>query len=389
MISQICKWIVFKCIYPFVYFVGSRRRIDSKKIVFVESHGDRISDDFKLLFEETQMQGYKPFVHYLRISESAWSRIIVRTVRMIWNISTAKCVFLNESNSAFGAFDLRKDTQLVQLWHACGAFKRWGYSVAEKSFGDSKQTLDRYSGHRNYTLVSVSGEAVRWAYEEAFGLQDKPDVVKALGVSRTDVYFQDERQQKAYATLQVYDKDILSNKLRGRKVILYAPTFRGNIRGAKSPDQLDLKELSQLQAEYVILVKQHPFVKEKYNIPEEFSDFCIEVKDELSIEELLMVSDICITDYSSIVFEYSLMKKPIIFFAYDLEEYYDERGFYYPYEEFVPGPILKNTHEIVAKIQQLDKYDMDRLEEFSKQYMSGCDGHSTKRIMEYVLVTGG
>ncbi len=389
MISQICKWIVFKCIYPFVYFVGSRRRIDSKKIVFVESHGDRISDDFKLLFEETRMQGYKPFVHYLRISESAWSRIIVRTVRMIWNISTAKCVFLNESNSAFGAFDLRKDTQLVQLWHACGAFKRWGYSVAEKSFGDSKETLDRYSGHRNYTLVSVSGEAVRWAYEEAFGLQDKPDVVKALGVSRTDVYFQDERQQKAYATLQVYDKDILSNKLRGRKVILYAPTFRGNIRGAKSPDQLDLKELSQLQAEYVILVKQHPFVKEKYNIPEEFSDFCIEVKDELSIEELLMVSDICITDYSSIVFEYSLMKKPIFFFAYDLEEYYDERGFYYPYEEFVPGPILKNTYEIVAKIQQLDKYDMDRLEEFSKQYMSGCDGHSTKRIMEYVLVTGG
>ena len=96
MISQICKWIVFKCIYPFVYFVGSRRRIDSKKIVFVESHGDRISDDFKLLFEETQMQGYKPFVHYLRISESAWSRIIVRTVRMIWNISTAKCVFLKK-----------------------------------------------------------------------------------------------------------------------------------------------------------------------------------------------------------------------------------------------------------------------------------------------------
>ena len=383
MISRICKWIVFKCIYPFVYFIGSRRKIDSKRILFVENHREKVSDDYCLLLAACEKQGYTVQVHYLKVSSSSWFEIIRRTIGMIWDMSIAVCVFLNESNSAFGAFRLRKETQLVQLWHACGAFKRWGYSVADKSFGDDKKTLDKYSGHRNYTLVSVSGEEVCWAYEEAFGLQEKPGVVQALGVSRTDVYFSKERKQQAYDALQKYDQNILGGKLQGRKIILYAPTFRGDIRGAKSPDQLDLQELSQLQREYVVLVKQHPFVKDAFVIPQIYSDFCVEVRDELSIEELLIVSDVCVTDYSSIVFEYSLMKKPILFFAYDLDEYYDERGFYYPYEKFVPGPIVKSTEALVEHIKQT--YDFKRIEAFAAQYMSGCDGRSTERIMQYVL----
>lgn len=385
MISRICKWIVFKCIYPLVYFTGRCRRVDNDRIIFVETHGDTLSDNYGMLFQEFVNRGYQPQVYYLKVSASTWGKIIIETIRLIWDMSIAKCVFLNESNSAFGAFDLRKETQLVQLWHACGAFKRWGYSVAEKHFGDDKQTLDKYSGHRNYTLVSVSGEAVRWAYEEAFGLERVSDVVKALGVSRTDVFFSKERKMQAYDALQRYDRTELGDKLQERKVILYAPTFRGDIRGAKSPDKLDLDKLSDIRKEYVVLVKQHPFVKEPFAVPEEYRDFCVEVGSDLSTEELLMVSDVCVTDYSSIVFEYSLMKKPILFFAYDLDEYYDERGFYYPYEEFVPGPIVKTTEELVSCIKCLDDYDMDRLERFSQQYMSGCDGHSTERIVEYVL----
>ena len=351
-----------------------------KKVIFVENHANQMTDNFILLYNLVKQKNYNSSVHYLKISVSTWGEIILRTLVLIWDMSNAKCVFLNESNSVFGAFTLRKDTKLVQLWHACGAFKKWGYSVADKTFGDDKKTLDIYSGHRNYDLVSTSGKAVCWAYEEAFGLQKKMGIVKPLGVSRTDVYFSEDRKRQAYFRLK--DLDISKGN---RKVILYAPTFRGEIRDAKAPDKLNLEELYRLSKEYIVLIKQHPFIKKPIKIQEEYRDFCMEITDEMSIEDLLMVADICVTDYSSVVFEYALMEKPMIFFAYDLEEYYDERGFYYPYKSFVPGPIVKTTKELVDYIEKIEEFDMERIRVFRQKYMSGCDGHSTERILENVL----
>lgn len=386
MINRICKWIVFKCVYPIVYCLGRIRKTADKKILFVENHGEVLSDNYTLLYKAFQEKGYCIHVHYLKVATSSWGRIFLRTISLLWDMSNARCVFLNESNSVFGAFSLRKETKLIQLWHACGAFKKWGFSVADKSFGDDKENLIRYSGHKNYSLVAVSGKNVCWAYEEAFGLQKKPAVVQAVGVSRTDVYFSEERKRQAKARLQSFVLDRkLTGKLENRKIILYAPTFRGDIKGAKSPTALDLQELSVLQEEYVVFVKQHPFVQEEFPIPEAFRDFCIEIGQDLSIEDLIMLADVCVTDYSSIVFEYSLMCKPILFFAYDLKEYYDERGFYYPYEEFVPGPVVTTTGELVEKIETIETYDMGKVEQFAKAYMSGCDGHSTERILQYAL----
>jgi CDP-ribitol ribitolphosphotransferase len=133
------------------------------------------------------------------------------------------------------------------------------------------------------------------------------------------------------------------------------------------------------------LVKNHPFVKERLTIPEQCGNFCMEITDQMSIEDLLMVADVCVTDYSSIIFEYSLLQRPMLFFAYDLEDYYDERGFYYPYEEFVPGPIVRSTEELIQKVCELDTMDFGRLKDFLARYMSGCDGHSTERIAAYAL----
>lgn len=381
MIKKVCKWIVFKWVYPCCYYLGLWKKVDRKKVIFVENHQDNLSDNFKLLYDRLQQQGYDIHVHYLRVSSSGWKDIIFRTISLIRDMVTAGTVFISESNSVFGAFTIREDTKLVQLWHACGAFKKWGYSVADKSFGDDAKTLDMYSGHRNYDLVPVSGEAVCWAYEEAFGIANNLAVVKPLGVSRTDVYFDTDARKQAFR--KITQSDISVN---GRKIILYAPTFRGDIKGAKAPDALNLSRFYQeLHEEYILLVKQHPFVREAMDIPVEYADFCYDVTERFTIDQLIMTADICITDYSSIVFEYSLMQKPILFFAYDLEDYYDERGFYYPYESFVPGPIVRTTEELIDCIRQIDRFDIKKLETFRNQYMSGCDGHSTERIIENVF----
>lgn len=380
MVRSICKWLVFKLMYPICYFLSRLQPVKYKKIVFVENHADQLSDNFILLKKAFELKNYDISVHYLSVSSSGWGEIVLKSLRLIWDMGSARCVFLNESNSLFGAFTIRKETKLIQVWHACGAFKKWGFSVADKTFGDNQRELEKFPGHRNYNLVPVSGEAVCWAYEEAFGLKDKPGVVQALGVSRTDVYYDKDRIRQAYNRLRK-----LHFPMRGRKIILYAPTFRGDIRTAKAPAGLDFSKLSVLKDEYVVFLKQHPFVKEAVKIPENCGDFCFEITNELSTEELIMVSDICITDYSSVVFEYTLLKKPILFFAYDLEEYYDERGFYYPYEEFVPGPIVRTTEELIMEITRIDQYDLNRVEDFHKKYMSGCDGHATERIVQYAL----
>ena len=138
-----------------------------------------------------------------------------------------------------------------------------------------------------------------------------------------------------------------------------------------------------LGEEYVLVFKHHPFVKNRPVVPESLKDFAIDLTADMTIEELLMVSDVCISDYSSLVFEYSLFERPMLFFAYDLEEYYDWRGFYYDYAEMTPGPTCKTTEEMIDYIKNLDtRFDRQKVVDFKNKFMSACDGHATERILE-------
>ena len=143
MINRIVKWIVFKCIYPISYRMSALKPLRRRKVLFVENHQDTLSDNFLRLYKNLEEREYEIHVHFLKVAESGWKDIIIRTLRMIFDMADAKCVFISESNSVFGAFRLRKGTKLVQVWHACGAFKKWGFSVAEQSFGDDRKELMR------------------------------------------------------------------------------------------------------------------------------------------------------------------------------------------------------------------------------------------------------
>lgn len=111
----------------------------------------------------------------------------------------------------------------------------------------------------------------------------------------------------------------------------------------------------------------------------------MDVTTDLDIDKLLCVSDICISDYSSLIFEYSLFERPMIFYAYDLEDYFDWRGFYYNYDDLTPGPVVTETEEIIDYIQNLDtRFDKEQVHVFREKFMSACDGCATDRIMELV-----
>ena len=244
-------------------------------------------------------------------------------------------------------------------------------------FGDNAATLDKYPNYGNLSYVTVSSPEVVWAYEEAMNLPE--GIVIPAGISRTDLFYDKEfvnsRKEKLYEVMPL---------ARDKKVILYAPTFRGHVATAESPDEIDFARFSrELSEEYVLVCKHHPFVKEPPVIPEELSSFAMDVTPYLSIEDLLCCADICISDYSSLVFEYSLFEKPMIFYAYDYDDYCDWRGFYYDYSDFTPGPVVKTEDELLKAIRDVENnFDRQRVIAFKEKFMGSCDGHATERIIE-------
>ena len=375
--KKVGQILMFRIVFP----LGYKHYIKGKKAVFVEVRFDEITDSFRLVYDRMKADGFDIHEQFIEnIKPGKWG-YIKRCLRMLEDISDAHYVFLNDACNVTSCIPLRKGTKIYQLWHACGAFKKFGMSTAELIFGDNRKSLEKYPNYGNLSYVTVSSPEVIWAYEEAMNLKDTKTQVVATGVSRTDVFYDQHFIEQSKAA--VYS---VCPAAENKKIILYAPTFRGRVAKAESPDCLDIPAMKRaLGDEYVLLIKHHPFVKQPPVVPEDCADFAMDVTKSLEIDQLLCASDVCVSDYSSLIFEYSLFERPMIFFAYDLDDYFDWRGFYYNYDELTPGPVVQETEEIIDYIRHLDaRFDQAQVHAFKEKFMSSCDGHATDRIMALV-----
>lgn len=381
--KKVGQILMFRIVFPLGYkHYIKGKKIKREKAVFVEVRFDEITDSFRLAYDRMKADGFDVHEQFIEnIKPGKWG-YIKRCLRMLEDISDAHYVFLNDACNVTSCIPLRKGTKIYQLWHACGAFKKFGMSTAELIFGDNRKSLERYPNYGNLSYVTVSSPEVIWAYEEAMNLKDTKTQVVATGVSRTDVFYDQHFIEQSKAA--VYS---VCPAAENKKIILYAPTFRGRVAKAESPDCLDIPAMKRaLGDEYVLLIKHHPFVKQPPVVPEDCADFAMDVTKSLEIDQLLCASDVCVSDYSSLIFEYSLFERPMIFFAYDLDDYFDWRGFYYNYDELTPGPVVKETEEIIDYIRHLDtRFDQAQVHAFKEKFMSSCDGHATDRIMALVL----
>ena len=381
--KKVGQILMFRIVFPLGYkHYIKGKKIKRKKAVFVEVRFDEITDSFRLVYDRMKADGFDVHEQFIEnIKPGKWG-YIKRCLRMLEDISDANYVFLNDACNVTSCIPLRKGTKIYQLWHACGAFKKFGMSTAELIFGDNRKSLEKYPNYGNLSYVTVSSQEVIWAYEEAMNLKDTKTQVVATGVSRTDVFYDQHFIEQSKAA--VYS---VCPAAENKKIILYAPTFRGRVAKAESPDRSDIPAMKRaLGDEYVLLIKHHPFVKQPPVVPEDCADFAMDVTKSLEIDQLLCASDVCVSDYSSLIFEYSLFERPMIFFAYDLDDYFDWRGFYYNYDELTPGPVVKETEEIIDYIRHLDtRFDQAQVHAFKEKFMSSCDGHATDRIMALVL----
>jgi len=376
-LRRIRKHYRYKVYFPKVYSSYCTEPVQENKVLFLEMRFTKISNSFELIYKALEESGeYDLKCSYVQFNFIRGREFTQRVNEMLKELATAKYVFVDDASLILSSIPLRKETVAINLWHACGAFKKFGRSTAELKFGSSAATLDKYPNYGNLTHVTVSSPEVIWAYEEAMHLPK--GIVKATGVSRTDQFYDKEfvesRKQKLYEIMP---------EAKDKKVILYAPTFRGHVATASSPDRIDFERFCrELGNEYVIVCKHHPFVKNPPIIPEELQHFARDLTKYLSIEDLLCCADICISDYSSLVFEYSLFEKPMIFYAYDYDNYCDWRGFYYDYSEFTPGPVVQTEDELLNSIKNIDtQFDKQKVIDFKEKFMGSCDGHATERII--------
>ena len=376
------KFYTLKILYPSIYKKYSKQPVKEDKVVFIELRQPKISNSFSVIYNDLKENyNFDIHEHYLRTSFIPRPNHVKRCKEMIKDIADAKYIFMNEASNVVSSVPLRKETFEAQLWHGCGAFKKFGMSTADLIFGDNRRNMLKYPFNKNYSLVTVSSPEVVWAYEEAMNIDTK-GIVQAVGNSRTDVFYDGSFINDAYKKLYK-----LLPAAKNKKIILFAPTFRGRVAHATSPDCFDVKAFCEaFSEEYLLLFKHHPNVKVRPEIPEEYKTFAYDFTDSMAIDELLCVSDICISDYSSLVFEYSLFERPMIFFAYDLDEYFDWRGFYYDYFELAPGPICKTNEEMIDYIKHIDeRFERDKVIAFREKFMVSCDGHATERIKNIVF----
>ena len=382
LVKRVIKAVTLSFWYPLVYRRHARKPVEPGLVVFFETKELEMPGSFDLLCERLSADPSKR-VEYITLAQNHVSRFkyYLNGARCLKRLAVAEVIFLDDASDLVSCLPMRPETKAVQLWHACGAFKKWGMSTADLKFGGTREEIRRHPFYGNLSLVTVSSPEVAWAYVEAMDLEGREDIVKPLGVSRTDIFFDEGFLMQARARIEA-----AFPPAKGKKILLYAPTFRGHVSTATGPDELDIAAMKrELGSEWVLLVKHHPFVKHPAPVSEGCEDFAYLVKGGLSIDDLLSAADACISDYSSIVFEYSLFLRPMIFFAYDLEDYNDWRGFYYGYDEFTPGPVFTTSEEVVDHLAHLEeRSDPGEVKAFRDKFMSACDGHATERVLEWM-----
>lgn len=353
--------------------------IEKNKVFFISDVRENIEGNFEYIWKYLDEYKYNKVV-YLK-GDRRNNGGILSFNRMIYDFTTSEVILLEDYFRYTSFVRLKKEQELCQLWHACGAYKKFGYSRL-----NGNENIKIHQGYKKYTKVITSAEAIRENYAEAFGISIEK--TKATGVPRTDVFF--DEQCKAEKCVKFYEE---YPELKNKKIILFAPTYRGKRAEDASYEfgKIEFESLyQQLKEEYVIIFKWHPALynnlKRKHILvydESKYKDFFYDMSEKREVNDLLFVADILVTDYSSVIFDYALLNKPIIYFMYDIEQYEGGRGLYYELEEYLYGPIVKTTNDLIMAIKEEKNFKIER-QKFRDKFMSACDGCATERVCQWI-----
>lgn len=336
---------------------------DDKKITFISLESNRLEGDFKLISDELQeIENYKLNYILVKFEKSLLGNIhyFFSCIRQLFEVNSSRLVILDYNNYVVSNFK-RENVSVLQLWHASGAIKKFGNDT------------NRDYAISGYDYVITNCDYFVKPFASAFGVSE--DRVKVTGIPKTDRLF----KKRMIANDK---KWMLKNypQIKDKKVVLYAPTFRGKLMHNLSKSSVDLNKIQKaLGDEYVILYKMHPLL-ENMVIGEGDNVICCNGR---TIRKLFSVCDYLISDYSAIIIDFSVYEKPMLFYTPDLEEYRDQVGFYIDYEKEMPGPICRSEEDIINAIQN-NVFELSQIQSFRDKFFKYQDGNSCERVVALI-----
>ncbi|WP_159610483.1 CDP-glycerol glycerophosphotransferase family protein [Glutamicibacter sp. JC586] len=358
--------------------------MDEDLIIFESGLGRQYGDSPRYIYEELVRQGDTRRKVWVYSGKHRFTDPLTTTVKRLspeyfWHLARANYWVNNQNFPHY--LQRRTKGVFLQTWHGT-PLKQMALDVREVH-GRDEGYLERVTrATRQWThLISPSrytSDVMRSAY--AFSGE-----AVELGYPRNDILTGEDAEQ---IEQRVRDELAIS---AGIKTVLYAPTFRDDASSSRGKFRFDLPmDLEEFDRRFgedtILMLRMHVLVSNAVSIPESLRHRIIDVSSHPDIQELYLASDVLITDYSSVFFDYSLLRRPIIFYAYDLENYRDNlRGFYLDYESALPGPIVEEEHELwdvlAAALAGNDLPGVDR-EEFIRKFAPHDDGNAARRVIE-------
>ncbi|MEB8104359.1 bifunctional glycosyltransferase/CDP-glycerol:glycerophosphate glycerophosphotransferase [Mammaliicoccus sciuri] len=371
--------------------LDKKESVDSNTIVFESFGGKNYSDSPKYIYE--YMQKNYPKLNYIWVFNNPDKNVITGNAEKVKKGSKeyydaySKAKFW-VSNARLPLYLNKKENQIyIQTWHG---------TPLKRLANDMKVVRMPGTTTANYKK-NFYAETSRWDYlvspnryssnifKTAFWMDEER--TWEIGYPRNDVLVNRSDDQEYINQIK---KDL--NLPEGKKVIMYAPTWRDDEFVKKGQYLFDLKiNLENLQKElgenYVILLRMHYLIANALDL-NGYEDFAIDVSNYSDISELYLISDALITDYSSVMFDFGILKRPQYFFAYDIEKY-DKglRGFYMDYMNDLPGEIITDEFKLAEELKNIDEHKekyKDKIEKFYDKFCSLEKGQSSKFIGDYI-----
>ncbi len=385
--------------------IAKNVKVDKKMVVFETFMGRQYGCNPKAIYEymltDSRFDDYR-FVWILEnpdkaegIKELERAEIVKAKTDRYYEVYASAGYVVTNSNLDYG-IEKSPDQVFLQTWHGtplkrlrCDIEAEEGNALNSLSEIRQKNSLDvvRYD-----YFISPSAFATE-KFTSAFDLEalGKEDILIETGYPRNDLLFDfDEKYSR-----QV--KESLGIAEDRRKIILYAPTFRDNQHdgaGYTYDLHLDFDRLKEVLAdEYLVLFRAHYFVANQLDF-NKYEGFVLDVSGLDDITPLYTIADLLVTDYSSVFFDYACLKRPMVFYMYDLVEYEDAiRGFYLDTDE-LPGPIVKTEEELITAVKDGCSMDSEEVydskyEAFSSKYNYLEDGGASKRVCDILFTKAG
>jgi len=370
---QSLKNLAYRLVYSCIRVI---RPVCQDSVILATNRTQTLTDNLRFIFDRIDQEKYHVTTFFLSRPSTSWTSRLLAQLRFVAKMATTQYTIVDDFLPPVYALRLRPGVRLVQVWHALGALKRVGYSRGGKNGGPGATSIS----HKNYTDVIVSATSIRKNFAEAFAVSI--DKVHATGAPRSDLFFNPREQESARASIHA-----AYPLLKGKRVILFAPTFRGERkRTAHYPSAyLDLDRMhAELGDEDILVLRMHPFVKDRVPIPPACRDKIIDLSDYPEFNHILLLCELLVTDYSSAIFDYSLLKRPVVFYAPDLDMYTRDRGFYYDFSEYAYGPVVRDLDSLLPLLGTTTVYE-ERRTRFCKRFLDACDGHATERFLATIL----